>query len=394
MLVTTLRFFTNIRFSFIVPYLEVFPGIKLCSNRIDDIALYWMLALFCGLISGAYILGKYGENKGILYLCKAIILGTILPCFLLYILGSQGNYIINNNAALLSIRFINAFFHPAAFVVAAVLLMKIYNDAISLKISSYIVLTTITGMQISYFVVTYLCKNNLILWCQLFLASSLLAGAICMLSGKSIEEQTKKITISKTQSRTKPLAIVLAMLIGCTFNAGMRYHYFFVDTYVTDILITENDPALGYVFFYIALSVFLLIAGHLLKQHHQLKTLTVSLIGILLVGILPIILPIHSLVNYIIYQVTFAFFLAGFLAPSLSVIFSLFKDNQTIFHATMWFTVGYALSNIISDWVTEQYGFFTHFNFLPMIPLIFGGFSCLTVLTSTEIKKLFTPPII
>jgi len=350
-----------------------------------------MLALFLGFISGAYILGKYGENKGILCLCKVIVLGTVLPCLLLYVLGSQENYIINNNAALLSIRFINAFFHPAAFVVAAVFLMKIYNNTISLKISAYIVFTTITGMQTSYFVVTYLAKNNLSLWCQLFLASSLLAGAICMLCGKTVEEQTKKITTPKTQNKTDPLAIVLAVLIGCIFNAGLRYHYFFVDTYITDILIAENDPSLGYVFFYIALSIFLLIAGHLLKQHHQLKILTVSLIGILLVGIAPVILPIHSLVNYIVYQITFAFFLAGFLAPSLSVIFSLFKDNQTIFHTTMWFTVGYALGNIISDWFTEQYGFFTHFHFLPMIPLIFGGFCCLAILTSTNVNRLIKP---
>ncbi len=302
-----------------------------------------------GFISGAYILGKYGEKKGILLLCKIVALGTVLPCLLMCFLGSQENHIINNNAALLIIRFLNAFFHPAAFIVAAIFLMKIYNDTISLKISAYITFAAIFGMQISYFVVIYFAKNNLNLWCQLFLASSLLAGALCMLYGKTIEEQAQKITTPKSQIKPEPLAILLATLIGCIFNAGIRYHYFFVDTYVSNILIAEYDPALGYIFFYIGLSIFLLIAGHLLKQHHQLKNLTASLIGILLVGIAPVVLPIDSLVNYAVYQVIFAFFLAGFLAPSISVIFSLFKDSQTIFHSTMWFTVGYASSNIISD---------------------------------------------
>lgn len=391
LLITTLRFFSNIRFSFIVPYLEVSPGIKLCSDAIDDVALYWMLALFFGLIGGAYTLGKYGENNGILLLCKIIIIGTVLPCLLLYFLGSQSNHIINNNAAILGIRFINAFFHPAAFVVSAIFLMKVNNDAISVKISAYTILAAITGMQLSYFVVTYFAKNNLNLWCQLFLASSILAASICILCKKTVEEQIKKITTPESHITANPLAIALAILIGCIFNAGLRYHYFFVDTYVSDILIAEHDPALGYLFFYIALSIFLLFAGHLLKQHNQIKILTFSLIGILLVGISPIILPIHSLVNYIAYQIIFAFFVAGFLAPSLSVIFTLFKNNQTIFHSTMWFTVGYALSNSISDWLTSQYGFFTHFNFLPMIPLIFGGFCCLTVLTSTNVNRLIPP---
>jgi hypothetical protein len=378
--VTMLRFFSNIRFSFIVPYLEISPGIKLCKDHVDNIAFYWMLALFIGLNSGAFILGKFGEKKGILKLCKIIVLGTILPCLFLYCLGSNENHIINNSIALIGTRFINAFFHPVAFVVSSFFLMKICDDNHHTKISAYITIAAISGMQLSYFTVMYLAANNLQMWCNIFLGTSIFAGVLCIRYSKSFEQQTNKMKNLEI-FKAKPSAMLLAISIGCVFNAGIRYHYFFVDTYLADILITQHDPALSYVFFYIALSVFLIIFGNIIKNEQQFKILTKALIGILSIGIAPVILPIHSLLNYLCYQVIFAFFLAGFLAPSLSVVFSLFKYNKTILHGTVWFTFGYSLSNIASDWLTEQYGFFTHFNFLPMIPLILGGFTCLSILT-------------
>lgn len=91
---TLLCFFCNIRFSFIAPYLEVSSNITFRKNEVHQLAFYWMIVLFTGLISGAYVLGKYFEEKSncLFRLYLIISVGNILPCLLLYFFNLQGNY--------------------------------------------------------------------------------------------------------------------------------------------------------------------------------------------------------------------------------------------------------------------------------------------------------------
>lgn len=385
--VTALLLFSNIRFTFIVPYLQSSPEFKFDNAAIGNLAFYWMLSLFLGLVSGAYILGKYGESKGVPSLWNIVVPGIIL-CLFIYCLSVDENYIAYPTG-MIAIRFINAFFQPVTLLVPAIFLMNTYPKS-SVKISSYFILATLCSLQLSYFTVTYCAKYNLKLWSNIFLATSILAAAVCLFYHKEIKNNLNELTLRITTKTMTLQAKLLALLIGCIFNSSLRYHYFFVDTYLIDVIILEHDSAisstLSYVFFYVFLNIFLVIAGQVIKHEQQLKFLTMSLFGILLVGIFSVILPIYSFVGYVIYQITFAFFTAGFLASSLSVIFLLFRNNQVIFNGTFWFTVGYSISNLASDWLTEQYGFFTHFNFLPMLPLICGGFCCLAVLETC--KKL------
>ncbi len=383
LVVMALLLFTNIRFPFVASYLEIPPEIKLNSTIIDRPAFYWMLALFSGLVSGAYILGKYAELKGILSLWKIVIPGITLLCLFMYYLGLN-EYRIAYPTTMMAIRFINAFFRPATLIVSMIFLMKISPIKLHVKISSYFMLASLCSIEISYFTVMHYTANNLKLWSSIFLAASILAGFIYLFFNKEIAKKAIEITPKIATKITTLVAKSLALLIGWIANSGLRYHYFFMDTYVTDVLILKCVPAINAVlsslFFYISLNIFLIVAALIIKHEQQLKFLTTSMIGILLVGIFPAIFPINSFISYVIFQIIFAFFMAGFLAPSFSVIFSLFKHNQTTFNGTLWFTLGFALSNLSSDWLTEQYGFFTHFNFLSMLPLICGGSCCLAVL--------------
>ena len=381
---TLLCFFCNIRFSFITPYLEVSTNITFRKNEIHQLAFYWMIVLCTGLISGAYVLGKYFEEKSncLFRLYLIISVGTVLSCLLLYFFNLQGNY-ITNYTLLLVTRFINVFFHPIAFITPALILMKIYKGMQNIKISAYFILAAISGMQMSYFATLYVAQNNLQLLCKLFLFASILIVFIAVVSAPLLKILQNNLAISSNFRKANPMSIVLSLLIGCVFNTGMRYHYFFIDRYVTDVLVIKHAPAFGYIFFYITLSISLLVAASFLKQENQQKLLTRSLISLLILSMTSIILPIHSWINYAIYQIIFAFFLAIFLVPSLSIIFLMFKNNKLIFHGTMWFSTGYALGNLASDWLTEKYGFFTQSNCLPMLPLVFGSLGCLAVLLYT-----------
>jgi MFS family permease len=390
LVVMTLLLFTNIRFPFIAPYLAIPPEIKLNNTIIDRPAFYWMLALFSGLVSGVYILGKYAELKGILSLWKIVIPGITLLCLFMYYLGVN-EYHIAYPTTMIAIRFINTFFQAATLLVSMIFLMKISHTRLHVKISSYFMLATLCSIELSYCTVTCYAPNNLKLWSGIFLAASILGGLICLFYNKEIAKKAMEVTPRIATKITTLGAKSLALLIGWVANSGLRYHYFFVETYVTDVLILKYVPAINTVlsslFFYVFLNIFLIIAGKIIKHEQQLKFLTMSMIGILLVGIFPAVFPINSFFCYSIFQIIFAFFMAGFLAPSFSVIFSLFKHNQTIFNGTLWFTLGYALSNLASDWLTEQYGFFTHFNFLSMLPLVCGGSCCLAVLGTGAYKK-------
>ena len=305
--------------------------------------------------------------------------GTIISCLLFYLFNLEENYIVSK-PLLLFIRFINVFFHPIAFITPALILMKSHNTQI-IKISAYFIFTAILGMQTSYFAALYVAQNSLQKLCKIFLFASIFMTIVLILSAPFLKTFQKKPIASNYFIETKPQKIVLALLIGCVFNTGLRYHYFFIDRHVTEVLVIKGDSTFGYIFFYFTLGISLLFAAYFFKQKNQQKFLSNALAGILLLSIISIILPIYSLINYAIYQIIFAFFLSTFLVPSLSLIFLMFKNSQLIFHGTMWFSTGYALGNLASDWLTEKYGFYTQYNYLPMLPLVFGSSGCLLMLS-------------
>ena len=153
-------------------------------------------------------------------------------------------------------------------------------------------------------------------------------------------------------------------------------------------LLTQHKDSFGCVFFYLFLGLSLFVYANLFKQQNQREILSSSLIGILLIAIAPAFFPINSFFSYALFQIIFAIFVAGFLATSIAVIYSLFEYNcNAVFHATMWFSTGYAVGNFMSDWIAEKYGFFICINSLSMLPLMLSGFGCLTVLVA-KIDKI------
>lgn len=383
LLLIVLRFFCNIRFSFVVPYLSTLDDMQ----TLDKIANYWMFALLAGLICGAYIIGKIAEKRGVFLLANIVSVGVVLSCLLMYFLGAKDKY-ISNFSLLLIIRFLNAFFQPAALIVPTIVFMKAFENKQNIKICAYFIVAALLGMQISYYTATYICEGHLLLWCKIFLIISFAILIFHLISNSSLKK-VNKIFFSKGIKRKDHIAIIFAFLIGSVFITSIRYHYFFVDTYLTDFLVTVDNPSLGYVFFYGALNLSLLIAANTFKQENIFKLLSWSLIGILLIAITPVILTLDSLYTNITFQVIFAIFVAVFLSSSLAAIYTLFQDNSPIFNCVMWFASGYAIGNFASDWLVELYGFFSHTNFLPMIPLIISGFGTLAILTASNIKTQF-----
>lgn len=99
------------------------------------------------------------------------------------------------------------------------------------------------------------------------------------------------------------------------------------------------------------------------------------------------ILNMLNTYTYIIYQIVFAFFFAGFLAPSLALVFLLFQNNQPFFNGIVWYYLGSSFSYVVGYFLSKQIGIFRHY-FLLVSPLVFMGTLCMIAIASAKLSIL------
>jgi hypothetical protein len=254
-------------------------------------------------------------------------------------------------------------------------LLNRHPESRHILISASIILATFIGKIFAHSVVGYIPSVHMQIWYSIPVAASFLAWVIYIYVEKhsSPPKNTKSITYSAPSSHKK----VLALFFGAACNAGIVYYNFFLSPYLSDISIIKSPVMLGEQFsFFIACGIFLLPSVIICKKFGTLSTITLSLVGMLLLGI-STPLFIFGDATYIVLQITFSFFLANFVSPSLAILYCLFKNtNNNMFHSIFWFSLGSSIAMLCMG-IGSKVGFILHFPLFGMMLFMAIIASCL-----------------
>ncbi len=373
-----LQSFCSIRLGWLNQLLSNLSGEKFSLSYGVIFVHAWAVVTFFSRITGAYTLGRYAEARGFFTTQKILILGYIITTslFLLYLLCVNDFYQIR--PVILLLTYFNAFLLPATLILPAIYLMNVYSASSHVKISMLIILASLLGYALS-------CAVSIdfspLVISSIFCGSSFLCGLIYYLNRKSIGGLgASKIREENKYHQTLPVyrAKRLAFLVGGVCGAGMTHNFFFTEPYLQNVtIVTFTSPKISSViFFHLVLGVFLVFASKICDHVNLLKLMFASLVGVLLVAASLNVFGVSSTHTYILYQVLFSFFFAGFLAPSLALTFSLFENNNPFFNSIFWYYSGISFSYLAGYFLSKELGFFNHY-FLLKSPFIFLGIICI-----------------
>ncbi len=373
-----LQSFCSIRLGWLNQLLGSISGEKFSLSYGTIFVHAWAVVTFFSRITGAYTLGKCAEARGFLATQKILILGYIITNFLFLLCFSYATVFYQIRSVILLIIYLNAFLLPATLILPAIHLMKIYNTSSHVKISMLIILASLLGYVLSCAVSTEFSPQVM---SSIICGASFLCGFIYYVNRKCIcSLEVSKVIEEKKYHQVLPdyRAKILALLVGGVCGAGMTHNYFFIEPYLLDVIIVNlTSPKINYViYFHVELAAFLVLSSKICDHVNFLKLMFISLVGVLLVAFSLNMLGVSNTQEYIIYQVLFAFFFAGFLAPSFLLIFSLFQNNQPYFNGIFWYYLGISFSYLAGYFLSKELGHFHHY-FLLKSPLVFIGIACL-----------------
>ncbi len=351
----------------------------------------WAVVSFFSRIMGGHTLGKYAEKKGFMATQKILISGYILTTALFFLSCLFADQFQSTKLLMLVISYSNLFLGSAALVSPAMYLMKISKTSDHVNISMFMIFGSGLGYVLAYAVSA---KCNLQNMSGIIFGCSLLCGYIFYCAKKGIINLEKSHTPEKQkppQNAPNTVAKFLAVLIGGVCGAGLSHNYFFIEPYVLNVsIINARNFQMGYMFFYIALGLFMMLASRICDFVDWSKLMFISLIGVLLVMFSLSIYDVSKGHIYLIYQVLFAFFFAGFLAPSLALVFSLFKNSQPFYNGIFWYSSGISISYLIGYFLSKDLlGIFHHY-FLFVSPLVFNAVLCLALMFAVKLSIVST----
>ncbi len=320
----------------------------------------WLTCSFIGRVLGAYIIGKYANKASFFSVIRLITIGHILVTFLVVTACITGEDFYRTYQGFYLVRFLYSALMPVTIVLPAIYLLSRYPEPQHIQISASIALATFLGKFLAYILVSYLPDPHMRIWYWLPVLASFLSLGIYVYVHKHTP-----IVVKKTQTIIKyPLSLihkkVLAFVIGAACNVGISYYYSFLTPYLANIVIVKDY---GLIWdqppFYTALGLFLVPAAKVCQKFGSLKIMSISLISLLILGICIPYMNISDTVH-IVSQIFFAFFLAGLVAPSLAIVYQLFKNTHNIFNAIFWFSLGSSVSMLFLS-VGSRIGFILHF---------------------------------
>ncbi len=388
-----LQSFCTLRLVLLSPLLNRFPEEILNLNNTAGFVFKWVIFTFLSKIIGAYVLGKYADSKGFLSAQKIIITGYVVTTGLLFLCCWCTTDFFSIQTAIFVNSCLSLFFFPATFMFPIMYLMKNYDVSNHVKISSLIILSVLTGHELSYYMLNYVADYNLRMMSGVFFCCSLLAGLVYCLGRASILSLEKPVAHTRQnqlQLLPRYSAKILAMLVGGVCGAVLYHHYFFIAPYILNVLILKDSGhEQAHILFYVTLLLFLIFSIKISDYLEQSKLRILSLVGILLLTFGVNIFQLSSMHVYIIYQTLLEFFFACFLTSSFGLIFSLFKDNQPFFNGTVWFYIGVSFSFLNSYILSEKFGPL-HQHFLIMSPLVLNAALCLIALSIIRLPLVET----
>ena len=321
--------------------------------------IYWVAFSFVGRIFGAYFFGKYADKVNFFKVSQLVgTLHILVSLFIVTVCIAGEHSYLNYNGTYAACFFYSSLM-PVTLILPAIYLLSRSPESQHIFISTTLILATFLGKFFAYTLVHYTPAPRLQIWYWLPVFSGVLALGIYRYVEKHIPSavhRTETIKYSASSIYTK----LLALAIGAAGNAGITYYYSFLNPYLTDIAIIQNFVLIkNQPPFYIAIGLFLLPAAKICQKFGALNTMSFSLTSMIVIGVLIPFFAISDFV-YTIFQILFACVLANLMAPSLAIVYQLFKSTKSKFEIIFWFSLGTSLSMLFLG-AGSRIGFSLHF---------------------------------
>ncbi len=307
--------------------------------------LGWFLISFIGKVSGAYFFGKLAEQLSFFTLMRLITIGYIFIAFLiLTILITGADFYVAYKSFYIA-RFLYSLLMYASIILPAVYLFNKYPMPQHILIGTYIILANYIARFFSHVLVTCVPHLQMKAWYSLPLIVTFISFFIYRYVEKHSSSLNKPEMLKKHSASLKHKKI--CALVGAGWDIGLIYYYFFITPYLKNICIIEcSDAVGGNSIFYTAYLLFLYPAAKVCEKFGAFKTMITSLFCVLGLGFLiPFVVVSHTFC--LIPRILLAFFSACLLAPSLTILYQLFKNTNSLFDTIFWFALGSSISTLL-----------------------------------------------
>lgn len=346
----------------------------------------WFTFSFIGRISGAYFFGKYADKNNFFKVMRLVTLGHIFVAFLVVTICIIEEDLHNKYQVFYLARFFYSSVVHVSIILPAMCLLRKYPESQHVLISTYLALAMFLGKFFAYIFSCYVSSIYMHTWHWISVVGSSLSLGIYTYLEKYSGHFLNKIETNLTYSTPSIRKKTLAALIGAACNAGIYYYYFFLTPYLADIIIVQHYCCIkGQSPFYTAFGLFLLPSAKICQKFGIFNVMTGSLFGMLILGVSIPCMAISTL-SYTTSQIIFALFLAGLVAPSLAVLYQLFKNTKGMFDAVFWFSLGSATCMLCLG-IGSRVGFALNFPLFGMLIFATSITMCLVGAYSYSSKK-------
>ncbi len=318
------------------------------EGDIDFLALRNTLS-FLMRIAGGYILGHLADKLGFFKTMKIICLITITTSLLLFIFESSD---IFENAILICLAHgLLTFMRWSSLIIPVIYIFQRCEPSKHTQYSAIALSVVVFGLLLNnMFSLVYKSTEHFNVFI-VYVSNGLLSLIIYVYLDATLKVKINKIEKSLISKEAMCLAFLLAGLCGVCLS----YQFYFVENYFNTVMIVQTaGKNIVYSPFWITLFLTLLPATKMTKDLDFVKTLRISLGGILISVGLFYVIPVYNKPILFIHQIIYAIFFGLFLAPSLKFIYQLLQVNNSYFRMNFIFGFGFSSFVMISGLIAKS----------------------------------------
>ncbi len=353
---------------------------------LNDFLPFWLIVYFIGKLTGAYCFGKMTQSLNYFKIMRFISFIYLAAVFLVLIVLVRGQDFYSSYQTLYCACFLTSLPFYALTILSAMYLFERHPPSQHILIGTSILFAIFSARFLFRLLMNTVPHEHIKFAC-------VFAGIITCLSLFIYAYVERHSVQSLPYARTiqKPSSFSFVQKLNCAFiatgwNLGFSYHYYFLAPYMKNIYVINYYRIGGTSICYVAQLLSLLPSVAICKKFGVLKTLTVSLMCMLVLGTS---IPFMSLTNesFFLLQCVLGFFSAGVFAPILMLLYSYYQNTKNLFATTFWFAVGATISTLIFSFVH----YFTkslNFTFGGMLVLIVCVLLCLIGANAIHLQKI------
>ncbi len=313
---------------------------------LDNFLPFWFLIYFVGKLIGTYCFGKLAQTFSYFKIMRFISFIYIAAVFLILIVLVRGQDFYSSYQTLYCACFLTSLPFYALSIFSAMYFFDKYPPSQHILIGSSIVFAILSSRFL------FRCLMNAVSYEHIKFACVFAAIITCLSLFIYAYVERHSVQFSPyARTIQKPSSLSFVQKRNCAFiavgwNLGFSYHYYFLAPYMKNIYVI-NDYTIGGTSICLIAQLFgLLLTIPVYKKFGVLKTFTVSLCCMLVLGTL---MPFMELTNesYLLLQCVLGFLSACGFAPILMLLYSYYQNTKNLFATTFWFAVGATISTLI-----------------------------------------------